>query len=225
MAQRVFILGAGRFGAHLATRLSEFGCEVVVADQDPERVKDLADDGFHAVQMAADDEDALREAGVMEADTVVVSIGDNMQGSILATLLLKELKVRRIIARALDTKHAQVLEKVGADLVVLPSRDMAYRLAERLRDDASRDRQPLSGDYQMGEVKVGVLLDGRTLRELTLRERFRVNVILVLRGRGKGLVETLEAEPDLKLVAGDICLVVGERERINRFERECGVSG
>ncbi len=196
-----------------------------MADQDPERVKDLADDGFHAVQMAADDEDALREAGVMDADTVVVSIGDNMQGSILATLLLKELKVRRIIARALDTKHAQVLEKVGADLVVLPSRDMAYRLAERLRDDASRDRQPLSGDYQMGEVKVGATLDGKTLRDLGLRERFRVNVILVLRGRGKGSVETLEPEPDLGLVSGDICLVVGERERINRFERECGVTG
>jgi Trk K+ transport system NAD-binding subunit len=77
----------------------------------------------------------------------------------------------------------------------------------------------------MGEVKVGATLDGKTLRELGLRDRFRVNVILVLRGRGKGAVENLEPEPDLGLMSGDICLVVGQRERINRFERECGVTG
>jgi len=150
MAKRIIILGAGRFGTHLATRLSEYGCDVVIADRDSNRVKELAEDGFHTFEMDVDDEDALKELGVAEADAVVVSIGENMQGSILATLALKELKVKKIIARALDGKHAQVLEKLGADLVVLPSRDMAYRLAERLRDNAGDERQLLSGELSTG---------------------------------------------------------------------------
>src|SRR5262245_61687359 len=144
MARRIFILGAGRFGMHLGERLSEFGCEIALADKDADRVEHLAQAGFHAVEMDAEDQDALKEAGVQEAHAVVVSIGDNMQRSILTTLLLKELKVKKLICRALDAKHATVLEKLGADLVVLPSRDMAYRLAERLRDNVAGDRQGLS---------------------------------------------------------------------------------
>jgi trk system potassium uptake protein len=163
MAQRIFIIGAGRFGAHLAARLSEFGTEVILADRESERVEDLTQDGFHAVEMDAEDEAALKEAGVADADAVVVSIGENMQGSILTTLLLKELKVKRIVCRAVDARHATVLEKVGADLVVLPSRDMAWRLAERLRDNAGSDRQELCGDYQLAQIRLGPPLHGQTL--------------------------------------------------------------
>ena len=222
MSQRIIILGAGRFGTHLASRLSEFGCEVVLADQDEERVKDLAEDGFHAVEMDVEDEDALKELGVAEADAVVVSIGENMQGSILATLTLKQLQARKIVARALDAKHAQVLERVGADLVVLPTRDMAYRLAERLRDRTSSDRQQLSGDYQLAHVRLGSPVDGKTLQELSWRERYRINVVLVTRPAPGGTVRDLEPEPGLQLAVEDLCLVVGKRENINRFERENG---
>jgi len=220
MSKRIFILGAGRFGVHLATRLCEYGCEVAIADSDAEHVKDLAEDGFHAIEMDADDEEALREAGVAEADAVVVAIGENMQASILATLLLRELRAKRIIARAVDGKHAQVLEKVGADLVVLPTRDMAYRLADRLRDDAGGDRQMLAGDHQLAHIRVGPVVEGKSLVELTLRDRYRVNVVLVIRNETDGKVRNLEPEPGLRLAAGDLCLVVGKRESLNRFERE-----
>ena len=155
MAQRIILLGAGRFGTHLAARLSAFGCEVAIVDRDAGRVKELAEDGFHSFEADVEDEAALKELGVAEADVVVVSIGENLQGSVLATMALKELKVKRIIARALDAKHEKVLEKVGADLVVLPSRDMAYRLAERLRDASESERHPISGEYQMAHVHAG----------------------------------------------------------------------
>lgn len=222
MPQRIFILGAGRFGVHLATRLSEFGCEVVIADRKALVVKELAEDGFHSLEMDVEDEAALKEAGVGEADAVVVSIGDNMQGSILATLALKGLKAKKIVARALDTKHAQVLEKVGADLVVLPSRDMAYRLAERLRDAAGSDRQPITADYQLAHIRLGPLLQGKTLAELTLRERYHVNIVLVIRTKPGAESKCLEPEPSVSLSRNDVCLVVGTRERINLFEHECG---
>ncbi len=227
MEKRICILGAGRFGTHLATRLCEYGCEVLIADRDPARVKDLAEDGYHAVEMSADDEDALREIGVAEADAVVVAIGENMQASMLATLLLKELGVKRIIARAVDSKHGQILEKVGADLVVLPTRDMAYRLADRLRDDAGGDRQLLGGDYQLAHIRFGPDVKGRSLVELGWRDRYRVNVVLVIRPVAGmlegGPVRHLEPEPGLRLAPDDLCLVVGERDNLNRFERECGV--
>jgi len=222
MAQRIIILGAGRFGRHLATRLSEYGCEVILADHDGDRVKDLAEDGFHIVEMDVDDEDALKELGVSEANAVVVSIGENLQGSVLATLTLKELQVKKIITRAVDAKHAQVLEKVGADLVVLPSRDMAYRLAERLRDNARDERHPLSGGYQLAEVRLGPILDGQTLSDAKLPQRYKVTAVLITRPNGKEEPQVFEAAADHTLVTGDTLLVVGRRENINRFEADHG---
>lgn len=223
MAQRIFIIGAGRFGVHLATRLSEFGTEVVLADTDAERVEDLTQDGFNAVEMDAEDEDALKEAGVQEADAVVVSIGENMQGSVLTTLLLKELRVKKLVCRALDAKHATVLEKLGADLVVLPARDMAYRLAERLRDNAGSDRQVLSGDYQLAHIRCGPPLHGMTLAEIGLRARYRVNLVLLTRPGPGERTQAIEPEPQLKLALHDLLFVAGEREHINKFEKECGL--
>jgi len=216
-------LGAGRFGTHLATRLSEFGCEVVLADKNPDRVEDLSQDGFHAIEIDAEDENALKEAGVQEADAVVVSIGENMQGSILTTLLLKELNVKKLVCRALDAKHATVLEKLGADLVLLPSRDMAYRLAERLRDAAGSDRQQLSGDYQLAQIRAGPPLHGTTLAEAHWRERYRVNLVLLTRPGVGGTTRMFEPEPDLKVALHDMLIVAGLRENLNRFERECGL--
>jgi trk system potassium uptake protein TrkA len=223
MAQRIVILGAGRFGTDLAARLSEFGCEVVLADKDAARVADLAQDGYHALELDAEDEDALKEAGVQEADDVVVSIGENMQGSILTTLLLKELKVKHLICRAMDAKHATVLEKLGADLVILPSRDMAYRLAERLRDNAGSDRQGLCGEYQLAQVRLGPPLHGRTLLDAALREQYGINVVLVTRPGASGRTDAIEPSPKVTLALHDLLFVAGWREKINKFERECGV--
>jgi trk system potassium uptake protein TrkA len=224
MSQRIFIIGAGRFGVHLASRLSEFGSEIVLADKNEKRVSDLVQSGFHALEMDAEDEGALKEAGVQAADAVVVCIGENMQGSILTTLLLKELKVKKIICRALDAKHATVLEKLGADLVVLPSRDMAYRLAERLRDNAGSDRQELCRDYQLAQIRLGPKLNGKTLAESSLHEHYGVNVVLITRSRPDKALEALEPVPDLKMFLRDVAFVTGLRERINQFERECGLS-
>lgn len=223
MPQRIVILGAGRFGVDLAARLSEFGCDVLLADKNADRVAGLSQDGYNAVELDAEDEDALTEAGVTGADAVVVSIGENMQGSILTTLLLRELKVRRLVCRALDAKHATVLEKLGADLVILPSRDMAHRLAERLRDNAGSDRQELCGDYQLAQVRAGPPLHGRALAEAALRDTYGINIVLVTRPGRDGRTDALEPKPDLRLALHDLLFIAGLRDKINKFERECGL--
>ncbi len=223
MAQRIIILGAGRFGTHLAGRLCEFGCEVLLGDNNPTRVEDLNQDGFHALELDAEDENALREAGVQEADAVVVCIGENMQGSILTTLLLKEMKVRRLICRALDARHATVLEKLGADLVVLPTRDMAYRLAERLRDNAGSDRIPLHGDYQLAHIRLGPAMHGLTLAEARLRDRYKVNAVLLTRRGPNGQPQPFGPTPKLRMALHDVLTVAGLREDINQFEQECAL--
>lgn len=221
MAKRIFIIGGGRFGVHLASRLSEVGCEVVIGDSNPVIVKDLADDGFHTIEMDASDEDALRESGALDADVVAVAIGDNMQASILASLLLKQLGAKRVVARAHDAKHAQVLERLGVEEVVLASREVAHRLAERIQDGGNGERHPLAGDYVLAEVQLGSALDGKTLAEAQLPSKFSITAVLLKRPEGDRMVVE-EARAELKLVKGGILFVVGGRKKVTQFERECG---
>ncbi len=225
MSQRIFILGAGRFGVHLASRLCEFGCEVILADANAKRVEDLADEGYNTIQLDADNEEDLRAAGVVQADIAVVAIGENMQASILATLLLKELKVKRVIARAVDDKHAQVLEKVGADLVVVPGRDMAYRLAERLRSTSLSDRLPLLGEYQLAHIRLGHTLQGQTLGKAQIPQRYHLTVTLIIHERENLEPDLIEPQADSQLRVNDVLIVVGKREDITHFESRCGLIG
>ena len=224
--KRIFIIGGGRFGTHLAQRLAAFGAEVVVADMNPERVQALAESGLESVELNAEDPDALKEAGVQEADTVVVGIGENMQGSILATLNLKDLEIPYIVTRALDERHAKVLEKLGADSVVLPARDMAYRLAEKLRSHFLNDRIPIAGEYQVASVILGNKLSGISIQDAKLPEDYHINILFLVRENPSGDEEnphtTKEPAPAMVMMEGDTLVVCGTREHINAFEAACG---
>jgi trk system potassium uptake protein TrkA len=140
-----------------------------------------------------------------------------MQGSILTTLLLKELKVRKRICRALDAGHATVL---GKDLVILPTRDMVYRLAKRLRDNLGSDRQQLCGDQQLAQIRSGSTLHSKSLRETRLRERYHANLILITRLDSKGETVSCESTPDQITNLGEMLFVAGKRENLNQFERD-----
>jgi len=223
MSERAFVLGGGRFGTNLASRLCELGWEVVIADRDPARVKSLAEDGFHAIELDIEDPEGLREAGVAEADVAVVALGERMQTAILATLTLKDLKVKRVVARAVDNTEARVLDRVGADLVVMPTRDMAHELAERLRSDALSDRALIGRDYQFAQIRLGPALLGKTLAEVSLRQSYRVNVVLVTRAAGEKDAIEMEPTPDLRFEPGDVVGVVAKRSAIEQFEQDCGV--
>lgn len=223
MSKRIFIIGAGRFGYHLATRLSELGCDVTLGDHEAKIVQDLADSGFRTVRLDADDAGDLRAAGVQDADAAVVAIGEHMQASILCTLVLKELGVKHIVARAINDKHAQILEKLGADRVVAPARDSALRLAEQLHAEAGGERIPLAGDFQLAQVKLGSKCAGSPLEELKLPRRHGLISVLLTRLDENRRLSVFRPDDVETLLPGDVLYVVGEKERVNDFEENFGV--
>lgn len=223
MALRFVILGAGRFGVQLATRLSQLGCDVVLCDSSAELVQDLADQGFRTARLDADDAGDLKAAGVTDAEAVVVAIGENMQASVLATMTLKELGVTRVIARATTDKHAEILRRLGADQVIAPDHEAARRLAEQLQANSWEQRLPFHGDYQVARVCLGSKLAGQTLADAALEERHQVTPVLILRKRpDRQTQEELLPSPKESLMPGDLLFVVGHKEDINAFEEKFG---
>lgn len=225
MSQRVFIIGAGRFGVHLATRLSELGCDVTLGDQNGTLVQDLADVGFRTVRLDADDAGDLKAAGVPDADVAVVAIGENMQASILCTLILKELGQEHVVARGINDKHAQILQKLGADRVILPARDSAVRLAEEIHAEAGGERLPLVADHQVGQVRLGPRLAGTSLGDASLPARHRLIPVLLSRINSKGKTEVRRPDPAEVLAEGDLLFVAGLKDDINAFEEKYGRDG
>jgi trk system potassium uptake protein TrkA len=223
MSRRVFIIGGGNFGTQLAKRLAELGAEVIIAERNSKRMEELSGDGFHVMELDAEDETALVQAGVQNADVVVVSIGQNLQGSIIATLALKDLGIKKIVARAVDDKHAKVLGKVGADIVILPTRDMANRLAERLLAKVMSERTPVIEDFQIAHICVGENFEEGSLIDLKLPQKHKITVLLILRGETEDDMDVLEASPDLYIRQDDVLVVFGKRECINEYERKYGV--
>ena len=165
------IIGLGRFGSSIAKTLYSLGNDVLAIDKDEDIVQEIADSVTHAVQLDATDENALRSLGIRNFDVAVVTIGDNIQSSIMATLLVKELGVKYIIAKGHSDLHAKVLYKIGADRVVLPEKDMGIRVAHNLVSANILDYIELSDDYSVMEIQVLHEWAGKTLNELKLRSK------------------------------------------------------
>lgn len=223
MPRNYFILGAGRFGTQLARRLSELGCDVIVGDRDAAIVQNLADQGFRAVRLSADDAGDLRHAGVTDVDAVIVAIGEDMQASVLSTITLKEMGVKPVIARATTAKHAEILRRLGADQVIAPDQEAAHRLAEQLHAGTDEQRLPFHGEYQVARVRLGNRLAGKTLAEAALEERHQVTPVLVVRkAPSRDSEEELLPAPKVSLMPGDLLFVVGHKGDINTFEEKFG---
>ena len=167
-----------------------------------------------AVQANAVDEDALVELGVQNFDAAIVAIGTDIRASILATVLLKEAGVPKILAKAVDDLHARVLYKVGADRVIFPERDMGQRVARSLVAPNILDLMALSDDDQIAELTLPTDWADKTIVELNIRRNFGVSVLGIHRG-GKFLTSP---GAETMLMAGDVLLVMGKKEAISAVE-------
>ena len=154
------VIGLGRFGVSVARTLFKGGYEVLAIDSNEERVQKISSEVTHVVQADTTDENALKALGIRNFDVVVVAIGEDVQANVLTTLLLKELGVNYIVAKAKNELHGKMLEKIGADRVVYPERDMGQRVAHNLVSTNVLDYIELSPDLSLVEVTTPKVLGG-----------------------------------------------------------------
>jgi len=207
------VIGLGRFGYYVAKTLAQGGAEVIACDSDEEKVRQIADLVSMAFVLDATDEKALKESGIVNADTVVVSIGENIEASILIVVQLKELGVKEVIAKAANPMHGKILERLGVDRVIYPERDMAIRLAHSLLMGQFIEEIPIGDQFSIFEIKAFEALFGKTLRELDLRRRFGVSVLAIKR-QDSMLVNPSGEE---KILEGDILVVLGTTEQLAKL--------
>ena len=208
------VVGLGRFGSSLAKELIELGHEVLGIDKDEEVVDAMNGKLTHAVVADATDVDTLRSLGVRNFDCGVVAIGDDIQTSILATIQLKELGVKKVVAKAITELHGRVLERIGVDRVIFPERDMGIRVAHQLVSPNLLDYIELSKDYSIAELTVPSCLDGVSLKELSPRSRFGCSIVAINKKEGVIVVPTAEQVLSEK----DIMVIIGTNEQIDAFE-------
>ena len=213
-AKQFLVLGLGRFGTSLARTLCEQGQEVLAVDADENLVESIAPHVTQAIQLDATDEEALSSLDVQNFDAAIVSIGQNTRDSILISVILKELGVPYLVAKANDELHAKVLRKIGVDRVVFPERDMGARLARNLLTPNVLELMELGGDHQLIEILVPAKWVGGSLISLNVRRRYGVNILAIHRG-DRFLASPA---PDMLFESGDTVLVMGRREDIERLE-------
>ncbi|MGG7176235.1 potassium channel family protein [Clostridium paraputrificum] len=215
MANKQFVvIGLGRFGTSVARTLYSLGNDVLVIDKDEDLVQDISDSVTHAVQMDATDENALRTLGLRNFDVAVVTIGANIQASVMVTLLVKELGVKYIIAKGNSDLHAKVLSKIGADRVILPEKDMGVRVAHNLVSSSILDYIELSPDYSIMEIEALDEWEGKSLRELKLRSKYGINVMAIKKGDEVNLSPSADDLMDRK----DILVAIGSADDIGKLE-------
>lgn len=212
--KQYLVLGLGRFGSSVARTLCELGHEVMAVDADEELVSHIAPYVTQAVQLDATDETLLASLEVQSFDAAIVSIGQNTRDSILVCVLLKEMGVPYLIAKANDDLHAKVLRKIGVDQVVFPERDMGARLARSLNAPHVLDLMTLDDGYQILEIMVPDKWVGNSIIGLNVRRRYGVNILAIHRD-DRFLVAPA---PDLLFATGDTLLIMGQTEDIRRLE-------
>lgn len=212
--QQFAVIGLGRFGGAICQELIDLGMEVLVIDSNEERVNEFASIATHAVIADSTDETVLKNLGIRNFDHVIVAIGENIQASILTTLILKDLGVRNVTVKAQNDLHAKVLHKIGADYVAHPERDMGRRIAHFITSKSILDYLELSDEYSIVEFQVTEQLAGDSLKELDIRAKYGITVVAIKRG-DEIIVTPSPTDP---LRKGDILIVIGENTNINKFE-------
>lgn len=209
------VIGLGRFGSEVARHLCRLGCQVLVMDVNSELVNQIANDVTHAVVGDGQDKEVLRALGVQDLDCAVVAIGDDLAASVLVTMNLKELGLPMIVCKAHDEMHRRVLQKLGADRVVIPEQEQGQRLARSLSTPNVLDYIELSDDYGIVDVPAPKSWSGQTLKELNVRAKLGVN-ILAIRRQGK---INVSPSADFAIAPEDILVILGDSVALKRMQK------
>jgi len=227
--QQYAVIGLGRFGASVAATLAKKGQPVLAIDNNEEFVHSIMDIVTKAVCLDATDEKAVRSVGLQNVDVAVCGIGTDVESSILVTLLLKDIGIPVIVCKATNVAHKKVLEKIGADKVILPEKDTGQRLAETLVSisDTVVDHIGLSGNSSIIEIIAPKEFVGKDLRDLDIRAVHGVNVIAIkkkvssVEDGKENVSETINVTPqaDDIITKGDILVVFGANDKIEQLKK------
>ncbi len=213
MERDICVIGLGIFGYEVAIRLEKEGFDVLAVDRDRQRIEAIKDFVTAAVVADITDIDALKELAVEKFDQVVLGLGSSFEDMILGTTYLKKLGVKRIIARANTAIQQEILLKIGADEVILPEKQSAERLAKQLALPNIKELLELDADLGLAEIEIKEQFAGKSIKDLDLRRRYRITALLIKRDGEKARIIT---DPSVTLNAGDLLVVVGTEENINK---------
>lgn len=216
MKKEFAVIGLGRFGGSIVRELANQGLEVMAIDSKEDRVNEFSMIASHAVMGDTTDESVLKGLGIRNFDHVIVAIGDDIQASILTTLILKELGVKNITVKAQNDYHEKVLLKIGADTVVHPERDMGKRIAHKLVSNSVLDYLELSDEHSIVEIAAGGGLIGHSILELDIRAKYGINIVAIKRGNDINV----SPQASETILENDILIVIGADSDINRFEKK-----
>ncbi len=206
------VLGLGRFGMPLATKLAQSGADVIGVDMDEERVRAFREYSEYAFVAKKLTKEVLEDIGIQDCDVAVICIGSRVETSILVTLNILNLGVPNVISKASSAEQGEVLRRLGAD-VVYPERDMALRTAKKILRENLVDYLSTGKDIEIIEIEISNKMVNKTILELDLRKRYKLNVIAIRHDE-----ETdIEVRPDCILHEGDTIAVIGREENVTRF--------
>lgn len=208
------VIGLGSFGSNIAKTLYEKGNEVLTVDADKEKIEEVKNFVSHAINMDAADKENLQALGIKDMDVVIVSLGPEMEASILTVLYLNEIGTKRIVAKALTEDHAKILESVGATEVIYPEKDMAIKTALKLSCPNVLEYLPLISGFGIQEIAPPEKFIGKNLRELDLRNKYGIQVIAI-----KELIPdktTFVPTADFVLKDSDIMVIMGEEKQLEK---------
>lgn len=214
--KQIVVVGLGRFGSSVCRELYKLGHEVMALDMNPEKVENIADHASQASVADATDKSQLKALGVRNFDQAIVAIGDDLQASVLCTLMLKEIGLEKVWVKARDLQHKKILEKVGADRVIQPENEMGIRTAHHVDSEKIVDYIDLSKDYSIVEMAATEKIAGKTLLQLDIRVKFNCIILAVKKGEDVNIAP----HADDVIGVGDILVVMGHRNDLKRLEEK-----
>lgn len=212
------VIGCGRFGASVARTLYGLGNEVMVIDISEEAIREISEEATYAVRADAMDETVLKDLGLRNFDVAVIAIGSDIEASIMATLVAKELGIKKVIAKAQSELHRKVLDKIGADKVIFPERDMGIRVAHNLTSTNILDFIEVSPDYNIIELTSLKEWENKTLGQLKLATKHGLNVMAIKRGDKV----TVSPSGEIMIEKDDVLVVIGNTADIKKAEKKAG---
>jgi len=207
------VFGMGKFGTSVAKALADNGCQVMAVDSEQSKVEEIAENVTYAVCTDVTDAEAIHSLGIRNFDGAIVAIGENLEASVLVTIIAKEMGIPYVLAKAQSELQAKVLKKVGADKIIFPEKESGIRIANNLVSGNFFDAIELSAKYSMMDLDVPEEWVGKSLRELNLRATKKINIIGI---KQEGEFE-ITPDPDAPLTADEVLVIIGKNQTLSKL--------